>query len=185
MRYLLLFCLLFLFSSSYAFVPNSNIEKNNVVLKEENNSTKIKQQKKTDKKNKRQLKKQTQKLKWQLLKNALKFNKSAKKFDQQNKKDKNPIYFASWLSALLGGLAISLVLLFDVFALGIFLLFLALGLGGLVLAILSLSFIINNRKEKNDTYNKTFSIIFTIIRLFIGILSLMLVIALLTFSLSL
>lgn len=193
MRYLILFCFLFFFGSSYAIIPNSSTEENNVVLKEENNSTTTKQQKIINRKNKRQLKKQTQKLKWQVLKNALKFNKlinksakksikkSTKKFDKHIKKDKKPIYWASWLSALLGTLATGIILLTDgiLFFPALFLLSVILGIGALITTIVAWNFIVKNAKTENKPYNETFSILFTIIGGGIGIAFLLIFISLL------
>lgn len=187
MRYLILLCFLFFFSASHAFVPTSSIEKGNGVVKEENNSAKINQKKKIDKKNKKQLKKQTQKLKWQLLKNALKANKSTKKIDKQHKKDAKPIYWASWLSALLGVIAYVLfgigIGLSGLYFLGA-LISIPFGIAALVLAIKSIRFMIRNPKSENDTYNKTLSIICTIIGMYFGIFFLyFLIVSLATFTL--
>ncbi len=176
MRYLLLFCFLFLFSGSFAFVPTSSIDENNSVLKKENNSKPAnKQKKKIDRKNKRQLTKQTQKLKWQLLKNVLKLNKSAKKFDQQNKKDAKPIYWSSWLSALLA--VIALGFLYYVLAVtgkllwGLFLVCVGFGVLAFIMALLSINFILrNDTEEKKDAYQRTVSILLTILGGVIGLI---------------
>ncbi len=180
MRYLLLLCFLFFSGFSYAILPSESTDTSIPTAKEETKSKKEikKQQKidrKADKKEKRQLKKQTQKLKWQLLKNAFKAQKANKKLNTQNKKDKKdrkPVYKASRLSALFGilgniffGIAVGISGIFFIGAL----LAAPFGITALIFAVKSLRFISANPKEENDSYNRTWSIILTIVGMYFAI----------------
>lgn len=184
MRYFILFCFLFFSSLSYAIIPSESINTTSIpIIKEETSSKKeIKRQQKIAKKEQRQLKRQTKKLKWQLLKNALKAKKS-NKHKKRNKKDRKPIYWASWLSALLGIVGYTLfgigIGLSSVYFLGA-LLAIPFGLAAFVLAIKSIRFMKRNPKGEDDTYNRTFSIIFTVIGMYIGIIFLFLFLMLIT-----
>ena len=84
------------------------------------------------------------------------------------------MYWASWLSALLGGVAFGL--LYYVLAFGggllwgVFLASVGIGVVAFILALLSINFIMQKDTEgKNDTYNKTLSTIFTILGGVIGL----------------
>ncbi|WP_375563282.1 hypothetical protein ACE193_12270 [Bernardetia sp. OM2101] len=182
MRYFLLLSFFFFSYLSYGVIPSENINTISIsIIKEKANSKKeIKRLQKTAKKEKRQLKRQTQKLKWQLLKNALKAKKS-NKHKKRNKKDRKPIYWASWLSALSGIVGYTLfgIGLSSVYFLGA-LLAIPFGLAAFVLAIKSIRFMKRNPKGEDDTYNRTFSIIFTVIGMYIGIIFLFLFLMLIT-----
>lgn len=180
MRYLILLFLFFTYwGTSYEVLSAEKllIKKNEVgfVSSTQNSSLILlnpskKPQKRVDRKKSKQLKKQTQTLKWQLLKNALKAQKTNKKLDKQNKKDKKPVYWASWLSALSGIIAYALSGISNGGAyFGAFILAMPLGIVALVLAIKSLRFIKRNPKKENNSYNRTWSIIFTVIGMYIGV----------------
>ncbi len=185
MRYFILLYCLFLSSFSHAIIPAESINNaSHLVIKEEMTSKKeIKRQLKTAKKKRNQLKSQTQKLKWQLFKNSLKDKKLSKKSKKLNQKDTKPIYWASWLSALSGITGYALfgigIRLSGVYFLGA-LLAIPFGLAAFVLAIKSIRFMKKNPKGENNTYNRTGSIIFTVLGMYIGITFLFLTLLLLT-----
>lgn len=177
MRYLLLLCFLFFSSLSHAILPSESTETSIPTAKEETKSKKeIRKQhkinKKADKKKKIQLKKQTQKLKWQLLKNAFKTHKANKKLTKKNKKDRKPVYWASWLSVIA---AILSSIFFGIgaatsgaYILG-FLFAFPFGIANIILVIKSIRFIRKHPKSENNTYHRTWSIIFTVLGIYFGL----------------
>lgn len=177
MRYLILLCFLFFSSLSYAVLPSESINTSIPTVKEE---TKSKKERKADRKEKRQFKKQTQKLKWQLLKNAFKAHKANKKNDKQNKKAKKPIYWASWLSVLAGFLS-SIFFAIGTASSGIMILgllfALPFGITNIVLVIKSIRFIRKHPRSENYAYNRTWSIIFTVLGIYFGLPFLVLLIS--------
>lgn len=161
MRFLLFTCILLLTNiSTYANIPAEIINTSILIeVKPTKNTQKIL---KKNKKQPKQLRKQNRKLKWQLLKNAIKAQKMNK---VKNKKDKKPIYWASWTSFILALAATVMLYYFMMLGAGLlwglFIASVAVGILAFIVAFLSIRFLKKHKESLEYNEKTSFALAYT------------------------